>query len=156
MTRASAAHAKARRKAKRIHQKAFRKTARTTTRTLQLKKRELRLRKERALKYDRPISPRKGPYLISPDQPFMIQREAKDYESQAIYYFDYDQETRTLLVQFWRVRVKDGKIVKKWPSNKKYLYPNIPIKLYQDFVKSGSKGRFFLANIRGKSFRRIE
>ena len=155
MTRLSAANIKAKRKAHKIQQKAFRRTARTTTRTLKGKRGALKAREKRALKYDRPISSRKGPYLISPKTPFAYQREAGDYESQAIYYFSYDHETRSLLIQFWRVRIKNGVIIKKWPSNKKYLFPNITPELYERFVKAGSKGRFFLANIKGKEFRRL-
>jgi len=80
----------------------------------------------------------------------MYQREEGDYESQAIYYFSYDHETRSLLVQFWKVRIKDYKIVKKWPSDKKYLFKDISPQLYENFVKAGSKGRFFLANVKGQ------
>ena len=155
MTRMSAANIKAKRKAHKIQQKAFRKTARTTTQVLRGRKSALAARERRALKYERPISLRKGPHLISPKSPFMYQREEGDYESQAIYYFSYDHETRSLLVQFWKVRVKDGVIIKKWASDKKYLYPNISPQLYENFVKAGSKGRFFLANIKGKEFRRV-
>ena len=155
MTRLSAANIKAKRKAHKIQQKAFRRTARTTTRTLKGKRGALKAREKRALKYARPISSRKGPYLIDSEKPFLYQREAKDYESTAIYYFSYDHETRTLLVQFWRVRVKNGVVIKKWPSSKKYLYPNITPELYERFVKAGSKGRFFLANIKGKDFKRL-
>ena len=150
MTRMSGASSKAKRKAFKIHQKAFRKTVRSTTRAYRGHKRELRARKKRALKYDRPISLRKGPHLIDPEQPFMVQREAKDYESTAVYYFDYDHETRSLLVQFWRVRVKDGVVIKKWASNKKYLFKMVGPEVYEKFVKAGSKGRFFLTNIRNK------
>ena len=84
MTRAS----KARHKAHKIHQKAFKKTVKTTHKTLQLKKSALRQRQKRALKYDRPLSLRKGPHLIDPGKPFMHERKEGDYESQAIYYFD--------------------------------------------------------------------
>jgi len=150
MTRMSAANSKARRKANRIQQKAFRKTARTTTKVYKGSRKELRARKRRALKYDKPLSSRKGPYLINPKSPFAYKREEGDYESQAIYYFDYDHDTRSLLVQFWRVRIKNGVIVKKWPSDKKYLFKNVSPKVYENFVKAGSKGRFFLSNIRGK------
>lgn len=155
MTRLSAAISKAKRKSKRIHQKAFRKTARTTTRVLRGKRSALKAREIRALKVDRPISSRKGPFLIDQERPFLLQREAKDYESTAIYYFDYDHETRSLIVQFWRVRIRNGVVIKKWPSSKKYLYPNITPELYFRFLKTGSKGRFFLANIKGKEFRRL-
>ena len=155
MTRLSAANSKARRKAHKIQQKAFRKTSKSTTRVLRGKKSALKAREKRALKYDRPISSRKGPYLIDPERPFLYQREAKDYESTAIYYFSYDHETRSLLVQFWKIRVRNGVVIKRWASNKKYLYPNITPQLYEKFVKAGSKGRFFLANIKGKEFRRI-
>ena len=151
MTRASRAH----HKAHKIHQKAFQKTAKTTTKTLKLKKHALRQRTSRALKADRPISTRRRPHLIDPELPFLYKREEGDYESTAIYYMDYDHETRTLLVQFWRVRVKDGVVVKKWPSRIKYIYPNITIELWNRFLKAGSKGRFFLANIKGKDFKRI-
>ena len=155
MARVTGAVSKAQRKSRRIVGKAFKKTVKTTTKTLQLKKKQLRQREKRALKADRPISLRAGPHLIDPSKPFLLAREAKDFESTAIYYFDYDRETRTLLVQFWKVRVKDGVVIKKWPSNKKYLYPNIPPELYFRFLKAGSKGRFFLANIKGKDFKRL-
>ena len=155
MTRITGATIKAQRKSRRIVGKAFKKTVKTTTKVLKLKKRALRQREKRALKADRPISLRKGPHLIDSGTPFLLQREEGDYESTAVYYFDYDHETRTLLVQFWRVRIKNGVVVKKWPSNKKYLYPNIPPELYLKFLKAGSKGRFFLANIKGKDFKRI-
>ena len=151
----SRANSIARRKARKIQQRAFSKTVKTTQRTLQLKKSALKHREKRALKYNRPISTRKGPFLLDPEKPFLLQREAKDYESTAVYYFDYDHETRTLLVQFWKVRVKDGVVIKRWPSEKKYLYPNIQPQLYENFVKAGSKGRFFLANIKGKEFKRL-
>ena len=155
MTRITGATIKAQRKARRIVGKAFKKTVKTTTQTLKLKKKALRQREKRALKAAQPISLRKGPHLIDPTTPFLLQREEKDYESTAIYYFDYDHETRTLLVQFWRVRVKNGVVIKKWPSSKKYLYPNIQPELYFKFLKAGSKGRFFLANIKGKDFKRL-
>jgi len=156
MTRLSVASSKARRKAHKIQGKAFKKTVKETTQVLKLKKGALKAREKRALKYDRPISLRKGPYLIGEEDTFAVQREAKDYESTAIYYFDYDHETRTLLVQFWMVKVKNGVVIRKWPSSKKYIFPNISPKLYDDFVKTGSKGRFFLAHIKGKEFRRLD
>ena len=155
MTKITGATAKAQRKSRRIVGKAFKKTVKTTTKVLKLKKRALSQREKRALKADRPISIRKGPHLIDAGTPFLLEREKGDYESTAVYYFDYDHETRTLLVQFWRVRVRNGVVIKKWPSNKKYLYPNIPPELYFKFLKAGSKGRFFLANIKGKDFKRI-
>ena len=155
MTRITRATIKAQRKASRRIHKAAKKTIKTTVKTLKGGKRALRQREKRALKADRPISIRKGPYLLEPGKTFLYQREEGDYESTAVYYFDYDHETRTLLVQFWRVRVKDGVVIKKWPSNKKYLYPNIPPELYFKFLKAGSKGRFFLANIKGKDFKRL-
>lgn len=56
--------------------------------------------------------------------------------SSAISFIDYNETTRILTIVF----IKTGK----------YTYPNFPKSLYEEFLKSSSKGRFYNQYIKDK------
>ncbi|WP_416878399.1 KTSC domain-containing protein [Litorimonas sp.] len=57
-------------------------------------------------------------------------------QSRAISFIDYDPVSKVLVITF----VKSGK----------YDFPNFPLKLYEEFLQSKSKGKFYNLYIKGK------
>jgi hypothetical protein len=112
-------------------------------------KRTLRAREKIALKHERVVSPRHTANLIQPSQPFAILQMKGDYLSTAIYQFDYDPGTLTLKVQFWKVRIRNKRVVSRSPGGI-YMYFEVPSRIYENFVNASSKGRYFYYNIRGR------
>jgi hypothetical protein len=135
----------------RSKQKAIRKKGKRVIKdviALRKKKRKaLRQRSKRAIISERVISPRHEARLEGPSTFGILQMEG-DILSTAIYYFDYDPDTLTLIVQFWKVRVKNKRVVSRRPGNK-YMYYGVPSEIHSKFVGASSKGRFFYYNIRG-------
>ena len=44
----------------------------------------------------------------------------------------------------------NNSLVVEFKNGGKYLYEDVPIELYESFVKADSVGKFFFANVRGK------
>ena len=131
--------------------KAIRKQAKTvrkqTVKLRTVSRKALKQREKRAIKTERAISPRYQADLIMPGVPFAVEQMEGVLDSTAICNFDYDPLTLTLKVQFWRSRIRKGKVVSQRPGSV-YIYFQVPEKVHQEFIRASSKGRYFYYNIR--------
>jgi hypothetical protein len=113
------------------------------------KRRVLKARERRAIKHEKVISPRHKADLILPGESFAILQMKGDMLSTAIYQYDYDPSTLTLLIQFWRIRVRNNRVVSRRPGSE-YMYFQVTSRTYEGLVRASSKGRYFYYNIRGR------
>ena len=95
------------------------------------------------------------PYDLKPNKPFTVFPMKGTFLSVPIHSFDYDPETMSLRVRFWRNKIRKRRVVSHTPGPI-YIYFQIPMKIYEGFLGASSKGRFFLYMIRGKyDFKRL-
>ncbi|MHA2219950.1 MAG: KTSC domain-containing protein, partial [Candidatus Hodarchaeales archaeon] len=110
-----------------------------------VKKKALKARERRAIKTEKVISPRHEADLTGPVAFAILQMEG-DILSTAIYTFDYDPSTLTLQIQFWKIRVKNKRVVSRRPGNV-YMYFQVPSSIHDNLIRASSKGRYFYYNI---------
>ena len=154
MVRYDKARAKARRKTQNVMNKAFRKTVKSAVRVRKGKRWATRARGKRAYRTPQGISYRHKaglaqPYDLKPSKPFTVFPMKGTFLSVPIHSFDYDPETMSLRVRFWRNKIRKGRVVSHTPGSV-YIYFQVPMKIYEGFLGASSKGRFFLYYIRGK------
>ena len=112
-------------------------------------RRQLKKRGKRAIKTERPVSPRHEADLIKPEKPFTVGRIPGTMLSTAIKYFDYDYNTRTLLIEYWGYKQKK--------ASGTYVYMAVPVAEYEGLLKASSKGRYVYYRIRTRyQYKRIK
>jgi hypothetical protein len=55
----------------------------------------------------------------------------------------------TVIAQFTYAKLK-SELVVTFRSGKRYAYEGVPSKVYEDFLRAGSKGRYFTLHIRDR------